>query len=176
MTRWKFLALAVILAPLVSQVGACGSGDGDTDPDAPGAGCEFAGTTDGCLVYETTTCTPDATYSALDGGWYESREDGSMMIQLAPNDEGLQIGFEILDASGIASAVEYNLPTEVILHLEDASGTEYLACAGKLTITSYTPEGTIWGKWSFQAKSVTGVCGDVDYFTSGGTFTNAEPC
>lgn len=178
MTPWKILASPArplqILAALT--IVGCGGGKDDTDIEDPTGGCEFAGTTDGCIVFEQSECVPDASYSALDGGWYELRDDGSMMIQMAPNDEGIQIGFEILDASAIAATVEYLLPTEVILHLKDASGTEYQACAGKLTITSYTPDGTLWGKWSFKAKSVTGVCDEVDYYTSGGTFTNAEPC
>lgn len=160
-------------------IAACGGNNGDdTDPDDtdPAGDCAYAGTANGCLIYESTDCTTDTSYDGAAGGWYELAEDGSMFVQLAPNDAGLQLGFEILDASAIGPNVEYSLPTQVILHFTDAAGTEYQACNGKLTITAYTPGDTLWGKWSFMAKSITGVCEQVDYYSSGGEFINVEPC
>lgn len=165
-------ASALLAVPLVA---ACGGNDTPAGDTGPAASCAYTGTANGCIVYETNDCAMNDAYDGVDGGWFDD-SGGKLVIELAPNDEGFQIGFEVPDASGLAAAVEYQIPTDVILYFTDGQGNEYQSCAGRLTVTNYEPGAILWGNWGFQARGLTGQCNQVDFYVSQGEFINLEPC
>jgi len=170
------IALALVLA-------ACSGGGGGKDGNAttdtastPGSSCPDRGALDGCLMYEGDCTDPtNSDLSGLPGGWFND-DNGQLTIGLATTTDGIDIRLSVADASGIGDGVEYLVPTEILLEFTTAEDVAYYGCSGKITLTNYTPGDLLWGNFAFQARGPTGLCQEVDYYTTVGEFVNIEYC
>ena len=144
----------------------------------PADDCTFGGTVEGCLAYETTCETPDASYTVA-GGWFDDTQAGLMTLRFAnnPSDQYWELN---IATDEITVDVDYEFPANLTGSLTNVSNPDTTdvttLCAGRVRITDWEPGVTVSGVWVAQSELGNGPCIDSQYWASTGTFTELQPC
>lgn len=160
---------------------ACGSDSTDiVDTGTKIIGtCINGGSVTGCLVFESDTCNGDIALSSAKGGHFYI-ESGHLIVNLAANNDNVQVTFEAVDTMGLIPGVQYTSPDQLILTMYDNTDIDepirYNGCQGTLTIDSYTAGQEITGTFDLKAATAAGSCGVSAWYTTEGTFSAIPFC
>ena len=173
----RFVSLPVLLLCSV----ACGGQESEVeDSGSPEQGtCVNSGDVSGCLVYESDSCDGDISLNSAKGG-YHAFEGSHLFIELAGNNDNVEITFEIVDTMGLVDNVTYTIPDQLILTITDTTDPDdpivYFGCDGELTVTSYTEGEAIHGEFTLGAATTAGTCGLSEWYTGQGSFSDLTFC
>jgi len=172
------MKLARFALPLL--LAGCG-GDGteieDTGTKIVGT-CTNGGGVSGCISYESPSCDGAGLDSAKGGHFYI--DSNHLFVNIAANNDNVDLSFEVVDTMGLVDGVEYIVPEQVVVTMYDNTDPDdpirYNGCSGKLTITSYIAGEAIHGDFDLKASTAGGSCDVSQWYTTTGSFTGLAFC
>ena len=161
---------------------ACGGGGEPlfTDSDTPIAGsCVNGGNVTGCLVLDSDSCNGDIALNSAKGGHFYI-EGGHLIVNIAANNDNVDMVLEIVDTMGLTNGVTYTVPDQTLVTLTDNTDTRdpivYYGCEGSVTITNYVEGESLHGELDFAAATTAGSCHVSEWYTAQGEFSSLSFC